>query len=493
MSKRPNILVIMTDQQRRDSIGCYGADWVATPNLDRLAAEGTRFTRCTVNNPICTPSRASIMTGRELPGHGVYRLHDVLPDDQILFPERLRRDGDYRTALFGKLHVSGRAQEEEQRHPHDGFEVYEWAIESCVSLDSRFNGYAGWLRDRDPAFLADLDARGRKVLHHPEPVHFTHWAAERTAAYIRAQADRNEPFFCMMSIFDPHNPYDGYPEAMAGRVKRGLLPAALPQPQGREPEVVRRERDGGYLGHGFSPKAIEDMRFGYAASLAFVDQEVGGVLAALEETGLAGDTLVIYASDHGDSLGDHGLFAKGAALYEHAIGVPMILRWPGHVPAGAVSEALVQTHDIARTCVAAAGVDWPRTPEAFDTGRDLVAVARGSDPGRDFAVTAYRNSGINDQNRYWDPPMKATSVTTPRHKLVAYGSGDAVDVSLFDLDADPLESTDLFGDPALAGTTAELFGHLSGWLQREAGHGGSRGGSRPPAVDRLMDNALPRT
>lgn len=490
MSKRPNILVIMTDQQRRDSIGCYGADWVATPNLDRLAAEGTRFTRCTVNNPICTPSRASIMTGRELPGHGVYRLHDVLPDDQVLFPERLRSGAGYRTALFGKLHVSGRAVEEESRHPHDGFETYEWAIESCVSLDSRFNGYADWLRARDPTFLADLDARGRKVLHHPEPVHFTHWAAERTADYIRQRAGRQEPFFCMMSVFDPHNPYDGYPEDMAAGVDRRKLRPPLPQPEGGEPEVVRRERAGGYLGQGFSPEAIEDMRFGYAASLAFVDQEVGRVLAALDETGLVGETLVIFASDHGDSLGDHGLFAKGAALYEHVIGVPMIVRWPGHVPAGAVSEALVQTHDIARTCVAAAGVDWPRTQDAFDTGRDLVAVAAGTDPGRDFAVTAYRNSGINDQNRYWDPPMKATSVSTTQHKLVAYGSGEIVEFSLFDCVEDPEESTNRFGDPELAGATAELLGHLSGWLQREAGHPGSRGGSRPPSIDRLMDNSL---
>ena len=143
---RPNILLIMTDQQRSDSLGCYGADWVRTPNLDALAAGGTRFETCTINNPICTPSRASMFTGKELPGHGVYRLHDRLPDGETLFPDRLRTDAGYRTALFGKLHVSARAVEEAERHPRDGLEVYEWCLESCVSMDSRFNGYVSWLR-----------------------------------------------------------------------------------------------------------------------------------------------------------------------------------------------------------------------------------------------------------------------------------------------------------------------------------------------------------
>ena len=101
---QPNILLLMTDQQRYDSLGCYGAHWVQTPNLDRLAEEGVLFENCYVNNTICTPSRASLLTGKHLPGHGVYKLHDILPKDEILFTKRLQQAG-YRTALFGKLHV----------------------------------------------------------------------------------------------------------------------------------------------------------------------------------------------------------------------------------------------------------------------------------------------------------------------------------------------------------------------------------------------------
>ena len=124
---RPNILLLMTDQQRWDSLSCYGGEVVATPNLDELASEGARFENCYCNAPICTPSRSSIMTGKELPGHGVYRLHDLMPQEERLFPELLQEHG-YRTGLFGKLHVSGRVHEAEHRHPHDGFDEYDWCI-----------------------------------------------------------------------------------------------------------------------------------------------------------------------------------------------------------------------------------------------------------------------------------------------------------------------------------------------------------------------------
>lgn len=485
--KRPNIVLIMTDQQRFDSLSCTGADWLETPNLDRLAAQGTRFASCTVNNPICTPSRASIFTGKELPGHGVYRLHDVLPASETLFPERLRSEAGYRTALFGKLHVSGRAEEEDRRHPNDGFEVYEWTPEACVGMESRFNGYVAWLRQRDPDFLADLRARMRKVHHHPEEVHFTRWAAERTVDYIREKAGGDDPFFCMMSIFDPHNPYVDYPETMAAKVDRSKLPDPIVKQS--LPECAVRERDGSYLGSDITPEMIRDMRFGYAASIAFADQEIGKVLDALDESGIADDTLVIFMSDHGDALGDHGQMVKGVALYEPVVSVPMILRWPGHVPAGRVSDALAQGHDLARTCLAAAGLDPPRDGP-FDTGQDLVAIANGSGAPRSVSVCAYRNSGINSENAYWDPPMKSTSVRSARCKLVAYTSGDATEYEFFDLAKDPLEQHNRIDDPDCAGEVLTLFHHLGDWLHREAGLGGSRGGAHVPRSDSFMDNSI---
>lgn len=486
-TRAPNILLIMTDQQRADSLGCYGATWIDTPNLDSLASQGTRFAGCTVNNPICTPSRASMMTGKELPGHGVYRLHDLLPQEEVMFPERLRREAGYRTALFGKLHVSGRAAEEDARHPNDGFEDYEWCIEACVGMDSRFNGYVRWLREKDPKFLANLHRLGRKLKHHPAEVHFTRWAADRSIDFMRRHAKGDAPFFCMMSLFDPHNPYEGYPPEAANFVRSDAIP--LPLQKQSMPHAVQREREGSYLGTEIDTAAIRKMRFGYGASIGFLDQEIGRVLAELDALGIAEQTLVIFTSDHGDALGDHGMMVKGVALYDPVVKVPLILRWPGHVPEGAVSKAMAQGHDLARTCLAAAGLS-PARAGPFDTGIDWVAQAADPAAGREFAICAYRNSGINAQNTYWDPVMKSTSVASRDHKLIAYTSGDQTEFEFFDLLADPGEQHNCLGDPGKADVALHHMQALAGWLQREAGEAGSRGGSRAPLVDSLMNNAL---
>ena len=223
---RPNILLVIVDQLRADWLSCYGVDWLATPSLDRLASAGTRFSQCIVNNPICTPSRASILTGKEVPGHGVFRLKDVLPDHERLVSEQLRRAG-YRTALFGKLHVSARLEEEVRRHPDDGFEVYEWCHDPCVGLSSPFNAYACRLEDRDPERFRALLA-GRPDGYRPEPLHLSTWAADRASDYIREMAARGQRFFCMMSLFDPHDPYDDYPIELLDRVDQARLPLAAP-------------------------------------------------------------------------------------------------------------------------------------------------------------------------------------------------------------------------------------------------------------------------
>lgn len=123
----PNILLILTDQLRADALGCYGGTQVPTPNLDALARQSTVYERCYVNNPICTPSRASLWTGKSIFAHGVQNLHDVLPDAERLFPAHLQALG-YVTALFGKLHVSGRMVDSSVVHPHSGFDVYENAL-----------------------------------------------------------------------------------------------------------------------------------------------------------------------------------------------------------------------------------------------------------------------------------------------------------------------------------------------------------------------------
>lgn len=474
---RPNILLVMTDQQRRDTLG-----WGITPALGRLAEQGVRFDAAVCDNPLCTPSRASILTGRRVAGHSVLRVHDVLPDDELLVSERLRRAG-YRTGLIGKLHVCGRVAEEARRHPADGFETYEWSLEASVSLDSPFNGYAAWLRERAPDFLEALRAGGRGVLHHPEALHFSTWVAERTMAFLDAQDGR--PFFCMMSLFDPHDPYEDFPESARAAGKSAAIPP--PVPPGPAPHTVEAEREGSYLGRfgEFSAGDIRRMRQGYAAKLAFADRQIGRVLAHLDRLGLAERTLVIFLSDHGDQLGDHGLLVKGAALYEPTAGIPLILRWPGRLAPGVV-DGPVQGRDVAATCLAAAGLDPGLCPEA----RDLTAIAGGA-PGREVASCVYRNSGIGDDGAFRDPPLHVTMVRDRRWKLILHHRAGAPDMAeLFDLSSDPQERRNLIGHPEGREAEARLWPALARELQAEAAELRPRASALPGAAQ-MLDNRMP--
>ena len=324
------------------------------------------------------------------------------------------------------------------RHPNDGFEVYDWCLDPTVGLESRFNAYAEWLRRRAPDFLAALRRNGRGERHHPEALHMSTWAAERTIELLAAGDGR--PFFCLMSLFDPHDPYDDHPLPARALIDPARIPA--PDPRAGGPDDRQRERAGSYLGrfNDFSDADIREIRHGYAASVAFADRQIGRVLDALDASGRAANTLVVFLSDHGDQLGDHGLLVKGAPLYEPTVGIPLVVRWPGHLPAGQRSRALVQGRDVAATCLAAAGLD----PASLSRGRG----SRGGRPRRASragrtAICAYRNSGIGDGGAPWDPPILTTMVRDARHKLIVSASGATIECELYDLEADPGEQIDL--------------------------------------------------
>lgn len=463
-NKRPNVLLLMTDQQRFDTLGCYGARAIETPNLDRLASGGALFERCYVNNPICTPSRASMLTGKSVPGHGVYRLYDNLPENEQLFTKRLQQSG-YHTALFGKLHVSGKDYEAARRHPGDGFDVYEWCMEPSLALDSPFNGYRQWLEKVSPQHLEGLRKLGRKLTHVPREVHMTHWAAERTIEYIR-NSRPGQPFFCFTSIFDPHNPYDGYPNEMRGRVKPELLPEPLPVSgdMARAPYGVRLEHERSYLGpfSKFSRADLMEMRLGYFASVALMDLEFGRILQALEEKGIAENTLVVFVSDHGDMLGDRGLLVKGAHFYDGGVRVPLLMRWPGHIRPGTRYTSPVQPSDLAATVLAAAGCLNDNVRNRMPESQDLLATNDAS--ARDYAVCCYRNTGIFLGGVYAKPEVHATMFTGRRYKLNLYHTPGEPAGQLFDMVNDPLERNDLWNDPNARDVRLRMSERMLAWL-----------------------------
>jgi len=497
--ERPNILLITTDQQRYDSLGCYGLECVKTPNLDRLAEEGVLYTNCYVNNPVCTPSRASIMTGKHLNGHGVYRLHDILPEDEVMFPSRLRQKG-YHTALFGKLHVSGRSFEREKRHRNDGFDIYRYAMVPHRT-DGTFNSYGEWLRTNRRGFYDKLNALGRQVGNIPVDSHFTHWAAEMTIDFLRAR-ERDAPFFCMMSVIDPHDPYSDYPLEMRELVDEDRIPEPVVDEgeSHRKPKDIIRAHEHSYLGsfHDFSLQQIREMRLGYYASIALIDLEVGRVLDVLDREGLRDNTLVIFTSDHGDMLGDHELLAKGPFFYDACTKVPLIMRHPVQIEPGTRIEELVQPHDLGATVLGLAGFKAEEIKDFMPDSLDLVSLLNreGSANYRDHAVCLFRNTMIDDRKLYFDPPIYATMYRSKRYKLNAYHEPDLgsheYQGELFDMLEDPRELNNLWDHPDIARTKQELLGALTNWLVGSdmMYHAGRGGEVFPPKSQWSLNNPL---
>ncbi len=467
-----NILLILTDQQRWDSLGCYGISGVHTPNLDRLASAGTRYTQCYVNNPICTPSRASLWTGKHLPGHGVYRVHDVLPDDEILFPYLLREAG-YDTALFGKLHVAGHIWEAKYRHRFDGFNTYEWAPDP--------NGYHGcetaysrWLSIHHPAVLERWKRDGNKIGHVPTEAHFTTWTANRTIDYLRQMQGTHQPFFCCMSVFDPHNPYTNYPQEYRQRLDIEALPDihAFDEPFHHRPISHRREA------RKKNRTDLIESRIGYHAAIALIDEQVGRVLKVLMDVGLDDNTVVIFASDHGDMLGDHGLTVKGAFMYDACTRVPMIVRLPQQKE-GRVVDIPCQLHDIAATTLAIGECEQPsQVVDACNLLDNDHLNQRG------YAVCMHRNSGIRHGGGYYQPELHVTMWREGSYKLNMYHSPDPGPTDcpgeLFNLEGDAGEMNNLWFNDSYRDIRDRLVHRLSAFLVRQDTQGRSRGGQALP-------------
>lgn len=467
MEKKPNILLILTDQQRRDSIGAYGCGYPATPTLDALAAQGTRYDCAYCNAPVCTPSRASILTGKRLSGHGVYNLFDILPEGQRLLPAALRDQGYY-TGLVGKLHVSGIMYESQRRNPGDGFDVYELSHEPSVLLDAPQNAYGAWLREHWPEDYRRLLREGRDWKERPARSHFSAWVSQRSAEFIRRR-DREKPFFLSMGYFDPHSPYDNYPRESEGLLREECRPPVV-SPLGEEPEhrpkaleEIRRLQC--RTPHArFSPEETEQLRRGYFAAISFLDSQLALVMDALREEGIYDDTLIIFSSDHGDMICDHDLLGKGAYFYEGCTAVPLIVKYPGQRE-GRVERGPVQLNDIFATAMYAAGAPEEAPPES-------IPLQRG--PVRDIAVCEYRGCSQMDLGVF-PRPVLATMIRGERYKLNLYH--DTGERQLFDLTEDPEEQRDLSCCPEYREVMLELvLAYLAEKARSEYRENASRGG-----------------
>ena len=250
-------------------------------------------------------------------------------------------------------------------------------------------------------------------------MHFSTWVADSAGAFVAKEAGRG-PFFCCASFVDPHDPFDDHPPGWSERVSLGAMEDVERAVEVPRPDGVRREEEAGVLGSlaDYTDEEVRRMRRSYYASVGFLDACVGRLLDALAASGAADNTLVLFASDHGEMLGERRLLGKGAYFYEACARVPLIMRRPGRAGAGTRSSAFVQLNDIAATVLAEAG--WDPAARAGELP-DSVPLQEGT--GHPCAFAVYRNSCINRRKVFWDPPINCSMVRHGRHKLTVYHAG----------------------------------------------------------------------
>ena len=454
---RPNILWIGTDQQRTDTLGCYGNQAVETPSVDGLAAGGALFTRCFGQAPVCTPSRASFLTGRYPRTTRCRQNGQDIPEDEILI-SRILAEAGYSCGLAGKLHLSAchpRVAPVGERRIADGYADFHWSHHP--NPDWPTNQYVRWLTGQGMQYRTPPLPECRHVrVGMPEQWHQTTWCADQAVGFIRQHAATRRPWLMSVNIFDPHHPFDPPEDALrryADRVDELPLPNYRPGELDGKPEVQRVGHraaygiPGHFAGDGMSEADHRWLRAAYWAMCEVIDRQVGRVLAALQETDQRENTLVIFMSDHGEMLGDHGLYLKGPFFYDPAVQVPLILSWPGVIPA-ARHDGLVELVDLVPTLLDAA--DLPAQPGV--QGRSFWEGLRaGAVPSRPDVYSEYCNASF--------PPRSfVTMLRTERRKLVAHhGTGTG---ELYDLDRDPGERDNRWEDPAYTAERSALMERL---------------------------------
>ena len=445
---RPNILFILADQHRQECLGCYGNEQIRTPNLDRIAADGVRYDQAYCTYPICTPSRYSLISGLYVHQHGGRSNHCTLSPMLPTWPKVLREAG-YRTKAVGKMHFTptyldvgfDEMELAEQDGPGRMDDDYHRDLMERGLLDA-FDLYdqRREFRERAPQHYWDHFGSERSDL--PEPWDSTSWIADRAMQSLDAwEGDGN---LLMVSFIKPHHPMD--PPApwdeMYDPAEMQLLPGYTEQQNDFD------ARSDHYYPDGEMTRAdLQGVMAYYYATISQIDHHVGRMIQALQQKGMYEETLIVYASDHGDYLGFHHMLLKGGAMYDPTVRVPLMIKWPGGKRSGEARRELVSLVDVGPTLIRAAGVDAPASMGGLDlsdpaAGRPMVFAERGG--GRD-----------------------ATYMARSRDYKLILGA-DPEQCLLFDLQADPHELDNRYHDPAYRTTVEEYRRAIGEWLMYEA-------------------------
>lgn len=473
----PNILWICTDQQRYDTLGCTGNPLVATPHLDRLAAGGVLCEQAFCQNPLCTPSRGSFLTGRYPTTNRLTRNGQICPPDLRILPRDLR-DAGYINGLIGKLHLNAcdnrlaLGPDWEQADPRlwfkgaerridDGYDVFLW--DHHPNGENPASAYTQWLWERTGGHIVSPPPHPDSAfIRQGRPVELRQgtWAADQAVRFIASYRDRLHPWLLSVNLFDPHPPFDAPDSHLARyRDRLGELPP-VNYVEGELRDAPPHHRaffEGQPHTYGgqhlrMTTRDHQWVRASYYAMVDLIDEQVGRILAALDATGQRDNTLIIFMSDHGELLGDHGLWPKGPFLYDPAMRVPLIFAWPGRLAAGRRLTGLVELTDLVPTLRDLLGL--PADPAV--QGQSFADALQGKAPAgslRDDVYAQYPNS--NPHHR----PLFLDMIRTRTHKLVAcHGSHDG---ELYDLSTDPGENHNRWRDPACTEVKLDLLGRLA--------------------------------
>ena len=475
-----NILLIMADQWAAKNLGCYGCALPGvSPHLDALARRGRRFDRFYANVPVCGPSRACIFTGRSPAATGVYHNNIEITPATPLFTQHLRAQG-YRTWGIGKFHFSPM-----QEFPPASFEGLGWD-EVQITEDPKHGPYLDWVRQDHPEYYevalamswpmpyldayppdsADLRAPWRaaydqylapqkrppfRPIFYPSPLprelHQSRWIADRAIEQLENH-DGQTPFFGFVSFVDPHDPYDP-PAPYAQMFAPDQVPPSVPREwtDAWSARDYRKFRDGMFEISDFSDEDWAQLRAFYFGSCRMVDDEIGRVLAALQARGLDENTTVIFLTDHGDLIGDHGLLMKGPWHYDACVRCPLIISGPTIAP-GADAQ-LRCTLDIAPTIYEICGLQTP----------DL--------EGRSVTQASTWNEIALETNASYVNARGGcrTLISADNWRLTLFGDEDYGE--LFDLTGDPDEQNNRFTDPLCAARRGQMAERLVAAMARQ--------------------------
>lgn len=449
----PNILFILTDDHRADALGFLGHPFLETPHLDRLAAEGVHFSNAFVTTSLCSPSRASILTGLYAHNHRVTDNYHPVDPDLVFFPQDLQ-EGGYETAFVGKWHMG------DEDDPQRGFD--HWMAfrgqgtyypdghgTSRVVPQTRYDGF-------------NVNGERRRA----QEGYITDELTDLAIEWLGTRSAPGKPFFLYVSHKAVHSDFvprdeqkDLYQDA-----DWNPPPTLLDSPASRagKPSWVvnqRNSRHGADYGYNLDTFDLDFYYKRYCASLVPVDDSVGRLTDYLEETGQLGDTLIVYMGDNGFQFGEHGLIDKRTA-YEPSIRVPLIMKYPDGLEPGRTVERVVANIDIAPTLLEVAGLS---TPDRMD-GRSFWPSALGK-------AQEWDDELLYEYYWEWNYPQTPTvhALRTDRYKYIRYhGIWDSDE--LYDLESDPHEQRNLIRDPDQGERVASLKARLFEKLAESGGH-----------------------